>query len=713
MMDKKWDNTSLAENKIACADSGIAVRNTICSICEGMSNCGINAYVKDGVIVKVEGDTDNPHSAGTLCAKGAASRKYVYNKDRILTPLMRTGNRGDGRFEPISWEHAFGLISDRLLTLKKESGPEATAFFVGYTKWFRPFLKRLAHSYGSPNFCTESSLCFFATQVATKLTYGYWGGADLANAKCLLVWSKNPFYTNTSNVRYLLDAKERGLKIIEVGPLITPLTNHADIHLRIRPGTSGALALGLAHVIIKENLYDKIFVENWTLGFDEYRTYVDEFPPETTAAITGVPVESIIEAARLFATTKPAALDTSACTTVHHTNGVQNHRALTTLVGLTGNFDQPGGNYVVPPTWVHVPSAAVTREHAFEQVKPFSDMAFRIGQERYPIWSKYVAEAQSMQLPFQIESGKPYPIRALVAFGMRHRMWPGSDYMLENLKKLDFFVDIDIFMTETAKYADIVLPACTSFERSEIKFYSENYVVWTQPVIAPLGESRPDTEIIFELAKRIAPDDELMQKGYEASVDWILEPTGLSVEELKKEPNGMALKDVNMPPYRKYEKAGFPTPSGKMEFCSTVLKKAGFNPLPFYQEPRLSPLSTPDMAERFPLVLTTGSRLPMYQHSRTFRLDWTTRLHRDPSLDINPVDAARRGIDPGDWVVLSTHRNSVKAHANVTTTVPPGVISIFHAWPEVDINLIIDPDYLDPISGFPGFKSFLCEVEKC
>jgi len=698
--------------KVPGEESGIEVRKTICDICNPFTHCGIDAYVKNGVVVKVEGTKNHPHSQGTLCAKGSANRQYIYHTDRIRTPLLRKGERGSGDFVPISWDEALDTIADRLLKIKEESGPESVVFFVGYSKWMRPFFKRLAHSFGSPNYCTESSTCFMATVVAAKLTYGsLFGGPDIKNANCALVWSRNLFHTSTPDAAKFLDARERGLKIIEVGPLLTPLTAHADIHLRLRPGTSGALALGMAHVIIEEGLYDRDFVDKWTLGFEEYRNYAKGFTPEVTEGITGVPAELITKAARLYATTKPAALLTSANPTVHHTNGVQNHRAIIALAGLTGNFDQPGGNYVIPWSWLHVPSGVTTREHEFIQPRPFRDMAPRVGQEKFPLWCEMIDEAQSMHVPFQIRSGKPYPLRAMVAVGMRHRMWPASDFMAESLKKLDFLVNVDLFMTETSALADIVLPACSSFERSELKVWSENHVMWTQPVIEPLWQSRSDAEIIFDLARRIAPEDLLFQKGYEANIDWLLEPTGLTVNELKKHPEGLTL-NVKMPPFRKYEKNGFPTPSGKMEFSSTVLKKAGLNPLPFYQEPRLSPRSAPQVAEQFPLVLTTGARLPMYQHSRTFRLAWTRGLRRDASVDINPQDAQARGIGANDWVYLSTQRGSIKVRANLTELVPPGVVSIYHAWPEADANLLIEPDYLDPISGFPGFKALLCEVRK-
>jgi len=341
-MDLGLNLEGLPDSKLPGEETGIEIRNTICSICSPRSHCGIDAYVKDGVIIKVEGTKENPNNAGTLCSKGAASRQYIYHEDRIRTPLIRKGGKGSGQFEPISWNEALDTITTRLLKIKDETGPEGVVFYAGYSKWMRPFLKRLAHSFGSPNYCTESSVCSAAAGLAAGLNYGTMGGPEIGKSKCLLVWSSNPFYSNTSTVRKLLDARERGLKIIEVGPLITPLTAHTDFHLRIRPGTSGALALGMAHVIIEEGLYDRDFVDNWTIGFEEYRAYVREFTPSTTEGITGVSEDLITKAARLYATTKPAALMTGSNATVHHTNGVQNHRALTALIGLTGNFDREG-----------------------------------------------------------------------------------------------------------------------------------------------------------------------------------------------------------------------------------------------------------------------------------------------------------------------------------------------------------------------------------
>jgi anaerobic selenocysteine-containing dehydrogenase len=693
-------------------ETGLHVKHTLCSICNATTHCGIDAYVKDGRIVKIEGTRENPHSLGTLCSKGAASRQYIYNPERLQTPLLRTGGRGSGRFEPISWDQALDLTAEHLERTKERFGPESIVFYVGYPKWMRPFAKRLCHNFGSPNFCTESSTCFTATEMAWKLNYGAFAIPDIKNTNCLLVWSSNPFYSNTPLVTKLLPRIEQGIKLIEVGPLLTPLSTHADIHLRLRPGTSGAMALGLANVIIREALYDREFVVAWGHGFESYVDHLKQFTPHKVAEITGVSAELIIDAARMYAGGKPAALLTSASPTVHHTNGVQNTRAITLLAGLTGNFDVPGGNRPVGPGFLEMSGGIPIREEEFAQTIPFSQMAPRVGTGKYPVFTRIKDQGQAMDIPFQIESGQPYPLKALLAFGLNHRMWPAPGYFKEQLRKLDFIVDIDLFMTDSARLADLVLPCCSSFERSEMKLYPGNFLFMSQKAVEPLGQSRPDVDIITELARRLTPRDELLGKGQDACLDWIFAPSGLTVAHVRTHPTGFVPPGLNPPPARRYEKAGFATPSGKMEFSSYELEKAGYNSLPVYVEPGRSPMSTPEVANAFPLILTTGARLPMFVHGRTFRMPWTKCLRPESMVDINPHDAAVRGIAQGDAVELATPRAAVRVKANLTEVVPAGVVNIYHGYIDVEVNELIAPDYLDPISGFPGFKSLLAQVTK-
>jgi anaerobic selenocysteine-containing dehydrogenase len=712
------DVKKLSQERTPVLGSGVEIRKSICTICDPSTLCGLDLHVKDGKIIKVEGSKEHPNSLGTLCPKGAANRQYIYSEDRLKTPLKRTGPKGSRQFEPISWNEALGTIAAKLNEIKEQNGPESVAFFSGYTKYYRPYLKRLAHSFGSPNYLTESSTCHQATVMAQKLTFGLPGGPDLKNTGCLIVWSANPFHTSPSRARAILKGKERRMKLIVVDPRETPTTALADIHLPVRPGTDGALALSMANVIIREQLYDRDFVRDYSYGFEDYREYVQYFTPEKGEELTGVQADKITKAARMYASIKPAAIMPSASPVVHHTNGVQNYRAVFDLIGLTGNYDIVGGNLVVPDSFIHSPGLISTREHEFVQIRPWSEMAPRIGADRFPVWVDVIdEEAQAMHLPYQIRSGKPYPLRALMGFGMNYRMWPDSNGLLESLGKLDFFVGVDIFMTDTCKSADIVLPACTSVERSELRCYPMGYVIFTQPAIPPLYESLSDVEIIYELAGRLGLDDPLFKAGYEASVDWILAPSGISVAELKKYPGGMFVPNPIKPPEKKYLKSGFKTPSGRMEFKSKVLERyngrPGFDALPVYTPPKHSQESTPEMAQNYPFILNTGSRLPMFIHTRTFRLSWMKSLRPNhPAADINPADAVHLGIQQDEAIRISTPKDTIVVKANLTQMVQPGVIHMYHGHSEADVNVLFEGDYLDPLSGYPGFKSALCKVEK-
>lgn len=704
--------------KIPGTDTGIEVRKSICAICDPTTQCGLDLYVKDGRIIKTEGSLENAYSRGALCSKGAATRQYVYHEDRLKEPQRRVGPRGSGKLEPISWDEALDTIAAKLNLVRKEHGPESAVFFSGYTKFYRPYLKRLAHSFGSPNYMTESSTCFLAMAMAQKLVSGLPGGPDMMNTNCLMVWSANPFHTNPGWAKAILKGKERGMKLIVVDPRQTPTTRFADIHLEVRPGTDGALALAMAHVIIAEKLYDQDFVTSHSYGFEEYKEYVQQFTPEVGEKMSGVPADKIRAAARMYASTKPAAIMPSAAPVVHHTNGVQNYRAVFCLAGLTGNYDVKGGTFAEPPSFIHIPGLIPTREHAFIQSRPWSEMAPRIGADRFPAWVDVVDdEAQAMQLPAQIRSGKPYPVKALLAFGLNYRMWPDPRDFLKSLDQLDFFVNIDPFNTEACRHADIVLPACTSVERSELRCYPMGYIIFTQPAIAPLYQSRSDTDIIYDLAARLGIEDPLFKAGFEASIDWILEPSGLTVAELKKHPAGMFVPNPVRAPERKYLKTGFKTPSGKFEFKSKVLEKyegrPGFEALPVYTPPKQSRESTPELAKEYPFILNTGSRLPMFVHTRTFRLSWTSSLRPDfPSADLNPGDGARLGVRQGDRICIATPNGAIEVKANLTEMVQPGVIHMYHGHAAADANSLLDKDNLDPLSGYPGFKSALCRVEK-
>jgi len=716
--------------KLPGADTGIEVRKSVCTMCDPMTQCGLDVYVRDGHAIKVEGSRENPNSRGTLCAKGAATRQYVYHRDRLLKPLRRTGPRGSGEYAPVSWDEALDEVAAHLERLRDETGPESVVFYVGYPKHQRPFVQRLALQYGSPNFCTESSACHKASAMAFQLVYGQMGGPDLRSARCLLAWGTNPFYAGTPLLEPLLDALDRGMQLIVVDPRLTPLASRATLHLRPRPGTDGALALGFAHVILQEGLEDAAFLEAWAHGLIEFREYVAGFDPATVEGITGVSAEQLRAAARLYATTKPAAVLSSGASVVHHTNGVQSARAVYALIGLTGNWDVAGGNRPQPYTWLEVAGGGfATRQKEFELPRPLADLPPRVGAARFPVWAALTDQGQSMDLARHIRSADPYPLRGMVAFGLNHRMFPDSAGFLEALRELDFICDVDLFATDTARYADIVLPACSSLERSEVRAYPQKYVVATRPVVEPLGEARSDTDIVFDLARRLRLDDPLLDPwggeggppaaaahaaAFDAAMDWLLGPAGLTMAELTSHPGGMPVPDPLVPGERGYEAHGFATPSGRMELASTVLAAhesvTGAGALPVYVPPAHE--AEPALAAAYPFVLSTGARLPMFIHSRTYRLRWTRGLRPDPAVDLNPADGRRLGVGQGDRIELATPTGCVRVRANLTELAPPGVVYLYHDCPEADANLLLDAGHLDPVSGFPAYKGARCRVTR-
>ena len=447
------------------------IKRTICDICCPSFHCGIDAYVRDGQIVKIEGTAEHPQNHGLLCAKGLAARQYVYRKDRIQTPLLRVGERGSGEFRPISWEEAYRRIAEQLLKIRAESGPEAVVFFSGYTKWYRPWLHRLANEFGTPNYMTESGSCMFSTFLQwLTVTGNVMSKPDVERAGVFLGWAYNPYYSRNLAAAGVEAAKKQGMKVIIVDSRITPASLRlADLHLRPHPGTDGALALGLAHELMEHGWYDREYVSNYVYGFSEYAAYVKKFTPEKVERLTGVPAGQVVEAAKLIGQNLPLAINESAAPIAHHRNGFQSYRAIMALSAITGSFDRPGGQIPVQFSYNYQAAGFSTREKEFAGKANEKLDRPPVGGEKYPLWHALIDEAQFTDLARQIREEKPYKLRALVGFGLNHRIAPGSDRLAEALKTLDFLVDTDLFLTDTAKLCDIVLPVCTSFERSELK----------------------------------------------------------------------------------------------------------------------------------------------------------------------------------------------------------------------------------------------------
>ena len=669
--------------------------------------CPTKLHVKDGKAVKIEmldKKTEN------LCPRWKAQLEFVYNPERILCPLKRVGERGEGKFRKISWDEALTKIADKLTELKTSIGAKATAFYIAYTKEPRPYFRRLAYLYGSPNYCTETSSCFSAGWLAASLTFGQDYGYFLQDSrsisqetKCKLVWSSTVRQSSPHFWQDYIDAVERGMKLIVVDPRRTRIASMADIHLQLRPGTDGALALGMMNVIINQGLYDKDFIDNWSNGFDKFSEYVQIFTPEHVSEITWVPADKITEAATLFASNTPTKIHTSPGSTIHHQNGVQNTRAILLLSALTGSIEVPGGNRKIT---AQAPIKDISLKERLPELGP------GLGSVRFPLFTELFMEMQSNMLVSQINSGEPYPIKALIGAGLNIQFFANQRHLVETLKKLDLIVDIDYFHTPATRISDIVLPISSWLERHILILKAGGQIRLVEPAIEPIGDTLPEFMIYAKLAEKLGLKDQFWGGDIEKCFNEVLEPSCVSVEDLRAHPEGITVP-VTPRPARYYLEHGFQTPSGKVEFKSSILAKYGYQPLPVYREPLESPINSPKLYKQFSLVLSTGARTISYTHSQHRNLKSLRRIMPEPLLEINPVDAKSRGISNGDRVMVTSPRGEVIIKAKVTDTILGGVVQMPHHWPDTaNANNLSDDLNLDPISGFPAFKSQLCQVEK-
>ena len=693
---------------------------TYCDMCNHSPKCGVKAYVRDGAVRRIESRTNYPNDP--ICAKGNALLQEQYHPSRLLYPMVRTTPKGskDPGWKRISWDEALDTIAKKLNEIKARDGAEKVLFMTGDPKEMRGPLQRLALSFGSPNYGTESSTCFRAPSLASILTWGMsnLGSGPTADTKTCLIWSQNAAWSGPYAMWKLLDAKEAGCKFIVVDPRYTPtVRNLADIHLQLRPGTDGALALGMMNVIIKEGLYDNEFCSKWVHGFEELKAYVEQFTPEKVAEITWVPAEKIVAASRLYATNKPGTWIGSASPTTHSTNGLQNHRAILALVSICGYLDVPGGVSVATnPLPFDQFTTSVPFNRSQELLPKLADK--RVDRQYFPVWAEKLEEIQVNMLPEYVRDGQ---IKAGVLFGVNAMMWPQSHEYQEAFQKMEFAVAADYFIRPwTHNYMDMVLPAATTFERMAPVANFGRSIYLREPVVKPLGEARSDWDIIFQLGVKLGLAQDFWNGSVEEGLNFILKPMNVTVDDLRKSPEKMVTVPAPGPEkYRKYElgllrkdgKPGFNTETGKVEVYSEVLKRHNQDPLPTYKEPVESPISTPDLAKKYPLILDTGSRIPFYTHSKLRELPWLRELMPEPVVRLNPQDAAKRNIKEGDDVILETSLGQLKFKAQVTNLVMPGMVDVFHGWEQANINELIARRF-DPISGFPPYKEGLCEVRK-
>ncbi len=681
------------------------VIKTACELCAW--SCGMNVHVENGKIVKVTGMKEHPLNRGRLCPKGSISPDYVYSTDRITHPMVKE----NGKWKRVEWDDALDIFVENLKEIR-EIDPRSFATIIGMPILLGGsstvgFIRRFMDVYGSPNCFSPESMCYRHEIIGYILTLGKFPVADPENSNCIVVWAHNPHASKPPLAWMIERARKRGAKLIAIDPRKTKVAEMADIHARIKPGSDTYLAVGLMKVIIEEKLYDSKFVSGYCHGFEKLRDFVSNYTLNEISEKTWVDEHTITEIARTFAKTKPACIVQGVNALDQVPTGIQNARSIAILHALTGNVDVKGG--FVRASRVH--SKNLRLQNLLPDVP--------LGIERHPffyqVWETHLGEGQGMYLYDAILNGDPYEIRTLFIAGSNPVLtWPESEKTVEMLKNVDFLAVMDIFMTETAKHADLFLPATTFLERLElVDYYSVifgiPYMMLRKKTIEPVGESKSDVEFWLEVARKMRYSEHFPWNNVEEVIDWVLEPTGYSVHDLtEKYPSGVWTGEVR---YGEYMQRGFRTPSGKVELYSDSLAEMGYDPLPAPKDPVLE-LYGQEISKDYPLILTTGSRNVYFTHSQLRNVEKMKKMLSEPYVEIHPKTAERYGVNDGDYVIVSTEYGSIKIKAKVTDGIVQDVINIPHGWAEANVNALTPRKPADPISGCPLLKAVPARISR-
>lgn len=685
-----------------------------CRMCHG--GCGVLVYVKDGKIAKIAGDPDCPINHGTLCSKGIGASQLVYHPDRLTYPVRRVGSKGSGKWERISWDEALDAIAEKILNYKESFGAESIVMGYGTGRENEAVIYRFANLLGSPNTLTAGHFCYGPRIATTIITCGTNPIVDYENnPKCIMVWGNNLVISNPDCYKGepFSTALDAGAKLIAVDPRLTRIAARADIWLPLRPGTDTALALGMCNVIVQEELYDKEFVENYVHGWDAFVRRVNEYPLEKVEEITWVPKEKIQEAARLFATTKPAAIQWGVAIE-QQVNCADNNRALLALMGITGNIDVQGGQMLFSsPKIRNVGQFGAHKMLSREQAEK------RLGGDRFRLAGNFAIINPKCVWDAILEE-EPYPVKMLFFISSNPVLTRGNAReVYRALEAVEFMAVADFFMTPTAELADIVLPAATWLEMDYIgDFWKRHGYILPRRKVVQIGECRSDHEMLNDLAHRVGQGEHWWDT-FEGGLDHILEPMGITWKDFEK--MDYIRGDVN---YRKYKEKGFSTPTGKFELYSTLLEKWGYDPLPQFREPPEGPNSSPEIYKEYPYILITGRRQPGFFHTENRQVPWLRELHKDPVVEIHPETAEKEGIREGDWVIIESPRGKVRQRARLFAGMDPRIVSAEHAWwfpenkdpghgwDESNINILTSNAYedCDPAMGATHVRTLLCKI---
>ncbi len=703
-------------------------RTVIASTCKECSvRCGSLIYLQDGKVDKITGNPDHPGSSGAFCIKGVhgpiTAREHP---ERPLHPLRRTGERGEGKWQQVSWDTALGEIAGRIGKVKQQFGPVAVAGAVSNHFVSRGVaMTQLLRSVGSPNYMINQDLCQGCRYTAAMLSgVGAQPANEIEQTRCILVVGKSPSDSSVVQWMHIQAARRRGAKLIVIDPRRTQIARLADLWLQIRPGTDAALALSMIHVMFSENLIDDEFVGEWCTGAEKLRERAGKYPPATAAAISGVTAGQIVAAARLFATEKPG------CMVLGHgidaqANGVATVMAFHALLALTGNIDRAGSNRFAKPLPGFRDYFSIINDSQFRM--PAERERQIIGGAQYPFWSgpeSWSRSAHNPSLIHAINTGDPYPVRALYVSGVNIVCtYPGMQNTIAALQSLDLLVVATDHITPTAELADFILPKTTLLEEEDVSGDPGGpCLTAVQRAVPPRGETRTDLEIAIGLRDKLRErgllDFELLPwNSHRELLDFQLKATGIGFDELCK--TGFHKIPFG---YEEYRQQGFKTPSRKIELWSQRLETTGYDALPDYRAPGYAELDA-----EFDLVLLTGIRSMAYHHSRFRNHAWARKIQDAPELRIHPRTAAALGVGANEWVWLRTRGGAGRTllRALLTEDVPPDVVATGMGWwyPEVpgadhgaltfnvDAAISYGPPW-DPISGSPEARNSACNISR-
>ncbi len=674
-----------------------------CMLC--VWDCGIKAHLENGRLVKVEGLPEHPISQGYICPRGRALPEYVYSPNRLTTPMIRDKNKN--RWQKASWDEALDYCAEKLTRIREEYGARALSVFCGSVGVenieVATFARRFAGAFGTPNLLSVENICYRTRILGRQITFGRYPLDDPQDSRCIILWGHNPDGAKGmlgDLIRKKLIAGE--LELIVIDPKRTPLAEDA-YHLPIRPGTDAALGLAMLNVIINEDLYDREYIEQYTIGFDELVEHVQKYTPGWAENVTGIPEADIRAVARTFARCKPACIIQGVNTLDQHRNGFQNSRLLSILQAVTGNVYNPGG-------WVTIPRIPLANLGINVDEAP-------LGAGDYPIfsnlWGRKAAFGIATMFPKAVLEGEPYPMRASIVTAANPVVsFPAAGLFKDAFAGLDFLAVIDPFLSETAELADVVLPASTFLEKGGLAYvygvvFGEPYAMLREKVIEPVGDSWPDWKIWCELAKRMGYGEQFPWQTDEEVNDALVAPGEFKDRLKAAAPMGAYYGEKE---YDVQKKKKLNTPSGKIELYSQTLKDHGFDPIPEYMEPYQSPVNTPELFKQYPLILISGARCQEYTHTQLRSIPVLRRQNIEPLAEMHPSTAEQNGVQDHAMVRVESKSGSMKIRVKFSENILPGVVSVPHGWAQSNVNMLVDMEGLDPITAYPDFKSVLCRV---